>query len=54
MAEPTATTGPSAATSTAEPAAANGGDYLGYGVYADTLWARIARALNKDADGKTH
>lgn len=29
------------------------GDYLGYGVYADTLWARIARALNKDAAGGT-
>jgi formylglycine-generating enzyme required for sulfatase activity len=27
-------------------------DYLGYGVYADTLWARIETALNKDADGK--
>lgn len=27
------------------------GDFLGYGVYADTLWARIARALNKDTAG---
>jgi formylglycine-generating enzyme required for sulfatase activity len=27
-------------------------DYLGYGVYADTLWARIETALDKDADGK--
>jgi formylglycine-generating enzyme required for sulfatase activity len=25
------------------------GDYLGYGDYADTLWARILAALNKDA-----
>jgi KAP family P-loop domain/Sulfatase-modifying factor enzyme 1 len=24
------------------------GDWLGYGVYADTLWARIVRALDKD------
>ena len=24
------------------------GDYLGYGVYADTLWERIKRALDKD------
>ncbi len=52
MAKPTATTGPAAATSTAMPMAAPEGDYLGYGVYADTLWARIARALNKDAEGK--
>ncbi len=43
----------------ASPAAANqqnqapDGDYLGYGIYADTLWARIARALDKDADGNT-
>lgn len=29
------------------------GDYLGYGDYADTLWARIERSLQKDADGKT-
>ncbi len=25
------------------------GDYLGYGDYADTLWARVLAALNKDA-----
>ena len=29
------------------------GDFLGYGVYANTLWARIERALNKDAAGGT-
>jgi formylglycine-generating enzyme required for sulfatase activity len=29
-------------------------DFLGYGVYADTLWARIAQAINKDLkSGKT-
>ncbi len=28
------------------------GDYLGYGDYADTLWARIAAALSKDALAK--
>ena len=27
------------------------GDYLGYGVYADTLWARVERALAKDQFG---
>ncbi|NJM43716.1 MAG: hypothetical protein HC858_06585 [Brachymonas sp.] len=27
-------------------------DYLGYSVYAQTLWARIARALNKDLQTK--
>jgi formylglycine-generating enzyme required for sulfatase activity len=26
------------------------GDYLGYGDYADTLWARILAAVNKDAE----
>ncbi len=37
----------------AQPTPNLSGDYLGYGVYADTLWARIARALDKDADGHT-
>ena len=32
--------------STAKPE--DDGDWLGYGVYADTLWARIVRALDKD------
>ncbi len=27
-------------------------DWLGYSAYADALWARVVRALDKDADGK--
>lgn len=29
------------------------GDYLGYGVYADTLWSRVEAALSKDQDDPT-
>lgn len=29
------------------------GDWLGYGAYADALWARVIRALNQDQEGKT-
>lgn len=29
------------------------GDYLGYSVYAQTLWARIEAALNKDLNRAT-
>lgn len=31
-----------------KPADEDNGDYLGYGVYAQTLWARVEAALNKD------
>jgi formylglycine-generating enzyme required for sulfatase activity len=44
-------TTPQTAAQTAQPNA--DGDYLGYGDYADTLWARIEKSLQKDADGKT-
>jgi formylglycine-generating enzyme required for sulfatase activity len=40
-------TTPQTAAQTAQPPA--DGDYLGYNDYADTLWARILAALNKDA-----
>jgi formylglycine-generating enzyme required for sulfatase activity len=41
-------TTPQTAAQTAQPNA--DGDYLGYGVYADTLWSRILAAVNKDAE----
>ena len=31
---------------------ADDGDWLGYGAYADALWGRTMRALDKDKDGK--
>ena len=31
---------------------ADDGDWLGYGAYADALWSRTVRALDKDKDGK--
>ena len=31
---------------------ADDGDWLGYGAYADALWSRTMRALDKDKDGK--
>ena len=39
---------------TASPsqAASDTSDWLGYGAYADALWSRTMRALDKDKDGK--
>ena len=33
-------------------ASVDDGDWLGYGAYADALWIRTMRALDKDKDGK--
>ena len=33
-------------------AEADTSDWLGYGAYADALWSRTMRALDKDKDGK--